>query len=122
MSDAPHPGDYEKSDADPRLIGALALGVAAFLAVTPFLLLALYPGAERAGAIPALPLPPTPRLQTDPKADLERLRAAERERLETYGWVDRGRGIVRIPVDRAMQLVSRRGLPDWPAPATAPAR
>ena len=30
----------------PRLIGALALGVAVFLSATPFVLLAVYPGAD----------------------------------------------------------------------------
>ena len=43
MSDALHPSGYEKSDADPRLIGSLALGIAIFLIGTPFLLLAIYP-------------------------------------------------------------------------------
>jgi len=29
----------------------------------------------------------------------------QRERLDSYGWVDRARGQVHIPVERAMQLV-----------------
>jgi hypothetical protein len=117
MNDITHPNDYEKSDADPRLIAALALGVAAFLVVTPFALLAVYPGADRLGAPPAeRPLPPQPRLQVRPKADLDVLRAMERERLISFGWVDRDRKIVRIPIERAMGLLSQRGLADWPLP------
>jgi hypothetical protein len=120
MSDALHPSDYERSDADSRLIGALALGVAAFLAVTPFLLLAIYPGSSHFNSVPAQRLPPEPRLQIAPKADLERLRAAENKRLESYGWADRERGIAHVPIEQAMKLVSERGLPGWPAPTPAP--
>jgi hypothetical protein len=32
-------------------------------------------------------------------------RTARLERLRTYGWVDRQAGIVRVPIDRAMELV-----------------
>ena len=31
--------------------------------------------------------------------------------LNSYGWVDRTNGIVRIPIDRAMDLILQRGLP-----------
>jgi hypothetical protein len=122
MNDVAHPNDYERSDADPRLIAALALGVAAFLIVTPFGLLAVYPGADRLGASPAeRPLPPQPRLQVRPKSDLDVLHAMERERLTSFGWVDRDRKVVRIPVERAMGLLAERGLAEWPSPpATAP--
>jgi hypothetical protein len=117
MNDVSHPRDYERSDADPRLIGALALGVAIFLVATPYALLALYPGADRLGGLPAEQhQPPAPRLQVHPKADLEHLRAEERERLTTYDWADRERRIARIPIERAMQLLAERGLAGWPSP------
>ncbi len=32
------------------------------------------------------------------------------EKLSTYGWVDRQKGIVRIPIERAMALLVQRGL------------
>jgi hypothetical protein len=35
-----------------------------------------------------------------PAANLNRRKEAE---LESYGWVDRARGIVRIPIERAME-------------------
>jgi hypothetical protein len=122
MNDVTHPNDYERSDADPRLIAALALGVTAFLIVTPIGLLALYPGADRLGAPPAeRPLPPQPRLQVRPRADLDVLHAMERERLTSFGWVDRDGKIVRIPIERAMGLLTERGLAEWPSPpAPAP--
>src|SRR4029079_2607934 len=114
MNDVSHPRDYERSDADPRLIGALALAIAIFLLATPYALLALYPGADRLGRVPAERQPPAPRLQVDPKLDLDRLRAEEYARLTTYGWVDRERRIVRIPIERAMELLADRGLAGWP--------
>lgn len=35
----------------------------------------------------------------------ERDRAARRQRLGSYGWVDREAGVVHLPIDRAMELV-----------------
>jgi hypothetical protein len=55
---------------------------------------------------------PKPRLEVKGSADLARLRAAEEADLNSYGWVDRSAGTVRIPIDRAMQLLLERGLPD----------
>lgn len=65
-------------------------------------------------------LQPFPRQQTDgvqppnrstPVKDLAEMREAEQKALTTYGWVDRQKGIVRVPIDRAMQLTLQRGLP-----------
>ena len=53
-------------------------------------------------------LPPEPRLQTDPRADLQELRAHESSVLSSYGWVDRERRIVHIPIERAKQLYLSR--------------
>ena len=60
---------------------------------------------------------PQPRLQIDPQSDLSRMEARDREVLNGYGWVDRNAGAVRIPIDRAMDIVAERGLPQFP-PAT----
>ncbi len=56
-------------------------------------------------------LPPEPRLQETPALDLARFRAKEDETLSTYGWVDRQAGVVRIPIERAMEIVAKEGLP-----------
>jgi len=56
-------------------------------------------------------LPPEPRLQTDPVQDLQDLQASQAAQLSTYGWVDSTRGVVRLPIDRAMDLIAQRGLP-----------
>ncbi len=52
-------------------------------------------------------LPPVPRLEVHPPADLNEFREAEEKHLNSYGWVDKNKGIVRIPVQRAMQLLSQ---------------
>lgn len=49
-----------------------------------------------------------PAPQPEPEADLERMQTQARARLESYGWVDRERGIARIPVERAMELLVQR--------------
>ncbi len=116
MHDVSRPHDFERSDADPRLITALALGVAAFLIATPFLVQALYPEARRLGRIPDAPQPPSPRLQVQPQGDLDRLHAREERQLSGFSWVDRGRQIARIPINEAMKLVNQRGLAGWPSP------
>ena len=61
-------------------------------------------------------LPPEPRLQVAPATDLQEMRAAEDAVLNSYAWVDRTAGIVRIPIDRAITLLSQRGLPVRPQP------
>lgn len=55
---------------------------------------------------------PDPRLQVDPALDLAQMRVRDLRELSTYGWIDRKAGTVRIPIERAMQLLAERGLPD----------
>jgi hypothetical protein len=55
---------------------------------------------------------PQPRLEVKPGTSLAELHAAEEADLNSYGWIDRSSGVVRIPIDRAMQLLVERGLPD----------
>lgn len=54
--------------------------------------------------------PQQPRLQTQPFKDIDALRQAERDKLTTYGWVDQGAGVVRMPIEEAMRLASERGM------------
>jgi hypothetical protein len=55
--------------------------------------------------------PNFPRLQISPVADLSDFRSKEAEMLANYGWVNQTAGIVRVPIDRAMELVLQQGLP-----------
>ena len=54
---------------------------------------------------------PGPRLQVDANKDLRQMRAGEEAVLNSYGWVDKDAGIVKIPVDRAMEILAKKGLP-----------
>ena len=49
------------------------------------------------------------------KKALAELRAAEATELETYGWVDQAKGVVRLPIAEAMQLTLR----NWQTPSAA---
>ncbi len=51
---------------------------------------------------------PEPRLQISPQGDLEEVRRRENEILSTYQWIDREKGIARIPIDRAIELFLER--------------
>ncbi len=68
-------------------------------------------------------LPPSPRLQVQPHNELVDYCDAQQKQVNTYGWIDEQSGVVRIPVDRAMDLILTRGLPTRSAsetPANAP--
>ena len=66
-------------------------------------------------------LPPPPRLQINAEGHWRAFRSAEEAQLSTYGWMDRSTGAVHIPIDRAMELVARRGVGPLPAaPAVIP--
>jgi hypothetical protein len=54
------------------------------------------------------PVPPEPRLQVNPQADFQEYFRKQQETLKSYGWVSRAEGKVRIPIDRAMDLVVER--------------
>ena len=61
---------------------------------------------------------PTPRLQTyDGNQDLVELHQREDLLLDHYSWADRSNGKVRIPIERAMELIAQRGLPIEAKPA-----
>ena len=54
---------------------------------------------------------PEPRLQPDEARDLHNFLRREDEVMSEYAYIDKNSGIVRIPVERAMQLLAQRGLP-----------
>lgn len=56
-------------------------------------------------------LPPEPRLQVDEPATWAREYARQKASVSGYEWIDPNAGVVRIPVERAMELLAQRGLP-----------
>ena len=116
---------HETSDVDVRGLLRFAGGLLAAAVVIPALvgLLFIYFARREARPVPLeFPLaaadqhrePPEPRLQTNPREDLQKFREQEDTVLTSYGWVDRNAGIVRIPIEEAMKLTVQRGLPTRP--------
>lgn len=112
---------HETTDISPRAVAWGLVSVGVLVVLTALLLWGVfrYFAAQHARLDPEIhPLaverpaePPAPRLQPVPAVDMERMRRAEQQRLNSYGWVDRERGIVHIPIDRALELLEQRGLP-----------
>ncbi len=90
----------------------IATGVFSLLSGKPPQL--AYPPTGLANA-PGPTLPPAPQLEAVPAQQFQLFRAGEEQTLHSYGWVDKNRGVVRIPIDRAMQLIVAQGLPSRPA-------
>ncbi len=123
----PGPGkalrDHERRDANAKWI----FGIVAFLLVSGlsihFILAGMLKSLNRTApptdlwrpsqppAKDALKAAPFPVLQVSATADLKSFRAREEETLQNYGWVDRRAGVVRVPIERAMELVLQQGLP-----------
>ena len=122
---------HERTDVEPKAILRFGIVLAVVTILVAFGLVYLFrllAGMEAENDPPPAPLahmemgrvPPEPRLQRLPFADLEKLRAEENEALHSYGWVDRERGVVHIRIEDAMDIVLKRGLlvaRAMPAPA-----
>ncbi|MFZ3340098.1 MAG: hypothetical protein WA609_05260 [Terriglobales bacterium] len=54
---------------------------------------------------------PEPRLEKSERTELRDFIENQDRTLATYNWVDKDKGIVQIPIDRAMDLIVQRGLP-----------
>lgn len=61
-------------------------------------------------------VPPEPRIQASPPADLHELLSSETAQLNSYGWVNRANGIVSIPIEKAIELTAQRGIPPLHSP------
>ena len=120
------PGGYEKRDANPASLVHFCVGLALTLVVVwagMWWLMGYFGRVQQLGP-PTTPfgqleqkqIPPLPRLQVNPVEDLVEVRKQQSSALDSYGWVDRSRGIVHIPIDRAMDLIlARGGLPARPS-------
>jgi hypothetical protein len=119
-----HNPDVHHETSDVNIRGILFFGAAlvvsgVLIAFVVWVLFQYFASREARRVAPEYPLaatqevrvPPEPRLQTNPREDLQDLRAQEDQILNSYGWVDKQRGIVRIPIGDAMKLVVQRGLP-----------
>ncbi|MBV9580067.1 MAG: hypothetical protein JO057_15880 [Chloroflexi bacterium] len=126
-------GGYEHSDMNPLVVVGAALALVGML-VLLFVVVSLFEQAvvglpftisrpeDLIGGLqaPAAPTPPAPALEAQSGQTSNPYRAAEEQKLNSYAWVDRSAGVVRIPIDRAMDLTAERGLAARPAPSATP--
>jgi hypothetical protein len=119
MSDEPRNDEIavENSDVPLPLAGALAAGFALVLVLSIVGVALIYPNSRHGPSDAPRLVTAKPRPEIDPGADLAAFRAQQQSELGGYGWVDRAHGVVRIPIDRAMQDIAATGISDWPGDA-----
>jgi hypothetical protein len=115
---AASPG-YETRDANVRGVFNILVYLGVLLAVSALLSWGLfrYFSRPQAGPASASPFEETrqislgPQLQVNPREDLLKYREQQEQSLETYAWENRTAGTVRVPIERAMELLVQKGLP-----------
>lgn len=133
---SPNGAGHEHREASVRLIVSSLAG----LAVVTFFVFVLVVGVFRyfydvnkTGEARREPvIPPRPRIEVAPYEELQQMRVRENHILNTYAWVNKDGGVVRVPIDRAIDLLATKGLPSHnylddilagrkpPAPASEP--
>ena len=108
---------HETTDVNVWAVGKFAIGLVVVCVVSIALLFGLlkfFQSREEtsvADTVDPVKLFPEPQLQKTPIMDLKAIHAEEDKLLNGYAWVDPKQGIVRIPVDRAIEVLAKRGLP-----------
>ena len=73
------------------------------------------------------PQPPEPRLQISPEKDMRDMQIEEDQALQNAGWINQQQGVVRVPINVAIDVIAARGVApqvvggtgaSMPAPAT----
>ena len=106
---------HETADVDGPRIWRMAAALAATIVAAGFIASGVLAFFHHETGRPLSPInaPPTamasPPLQSAPALDLATLRTQKRAMLNEYRWIDRDKGIVRIPIERAMSLLIARG-------------
>lgn len=115
---------HETKDISVRVVAWFAVGLIVSAVIIHVTVAGLFHVFKEGYPSPAAPsritepqvLAPGPRLQIDTAADLDQFRADEEAKLNGYGWVDRNAGVIRIPIERSMELIATRGLPTRTGP------
>ena len=128
-------GSYEHQDLSPRGVIYFFFGLIALLAVIYAIAFGMYrfldsynhanqatmspmvaPEADtRAVTDKDTQAFPEPRLEKNERTELREFIEDQDRKLAAYDWMDKDKGIVQIPIDRAMDLIVQRGLPVRPA-------
>jgi hypothetical protein len=133
--------EYERRDMRPGYVYAFLIGLAIAGILVALVLWGLYrvmDAYERSHQPPQNPLVqqattdtrhvspdainkfPQPRLERNERLEINDFLLKEEQALDSYGWVDQKTGVVRIPIERAMELVAQRGLPTTPRVGAVP--
>ena len=121
---------YETRDANARGIFNFLVFLGLMLVVSGFVCWGLFryfssrqPGPADSPFEDTRELPLGPQLQVNPREDWLKFHEQQEQELETYEWENRGSGIVRVPIERAMDLLLQKGLPvqNSSGPEVAPA-
>ncbi len=114
---SPNGAGHEQSEVSVRLI-VVSLG---FLAIATFVIFLMVIGifryfyasysTEEATKRSQPVVPPQPRIEVAPYEQLQQLRVKEDHILNTYAYVDKQSGVVRVPIDRAIDMLATKGLP-----------
>ena len=122
----PHPNSpvgHETGDINAWAIGKFALGLIVVCALSMGFVFGLFKffesQREPLTAVDPVKVFPEPRLQKTPMPDLKSIRDAEDQVLSTYGWVDPKQGLVKIPIDQAIDLLAKKGLPSRTQPVAS---
>ena len=113
---------HETTDVDVWAVGKFAIGLVIVCVVSIGLLFGLlkfFQSREEtpvANTVEPVKLFPEPQLQKTPVPDLKAIRAEEDKVLNGYAWVDQPKGVVRIPVSQAIEVLAKRGLPSREVP------
>lgn len=111
-----HPG-YEVSDVHPSSLAktaAMVGGLVFFSIIAMVVLFKVFEYYEPRADKPRHPMADSryvssaPKLQPDPPALKEELRIVENQVLTSYDWADKEKNLVRIPIERAIELVAQQ--------------
>jgi hypothetical protein len=112
---------HETGDVNVWVIGKFAFALIAIIAISLGLLVGLFKYFQTrdeanptAVSVDPIKLFPEPRLERSPIPDLQTVRAEEDRMLNSYGWVDPQKNVVRVPIDVAIDLLAKKGLPSRP--------
>jgi hypothetical protein len=118
MDETNHPNNpqigHETTDVNVWAVGKFAIGLVAVCVISIVLLWGLlkYFQSEEATSVANTVVPttlfPQPQLQRTPILDLRAIRAEEDKLLNSYAWVDQPKGVVRIPVAQAIDILAAR--------------
>ena len=116
---------HERKDVSFRALATGGFGVLVFVACAVGVAWWFYPEPDKVLRFQPPATYPMPTLQDDPVADMNRFRSEQMRQLNGIYWLDKANGTVHLPIEDAMHIVARDGIPDWPKtpyPPVVPAR